>query len=613
MRIYRRLCEFVLFLFIALAFSYPSTEYGLSRLGYDNGVDLFGVSSRASFYFPKSAVPPDSNLSVRLRYAYTELAGPKTMVTFLVNEQPVAVKILPDRTGDILIELPPDRISVLQDMTFSVLTVLDYSECDHKPVAKESLWFSIRPETSFSFSGVPERAETITDFLNGGGLTSSIKLIVQEYSLPTLKSLSQVGLLLGYLSKSLKKEVSLSSAPQEDSQSVLFQSGNALSLTGRTLIVGNDAAGLLSSDTLPLLVFRSVENPSLGQESPAAKTVTFGALGWSGQPVEVVYSSERRLGFTADLFGGVPQSAVLSLDVSAAHFEEEEAITVAVFLNERLVGTVALDTRAFRKTIDLPLAPEYFRSYNQLRFEMKKYRGECKSVSLAIQSDSLIHWESVEPVPEIRLYDFPYFLYGKTGILLSSASAEWAEVLLAVMLKKGEGSHRTLAPEVFLMEEMKTKAELLMKCDSYLFLAEEAEVYRIFPAFQVKDGLRITHPRAGTLLFSPEKGASYAILISGLYEGKPALLCSVHGESSLLRGISEEQWRRIRQSPGNLALLTEKGQVVSFEIGQGLSIGEETAVQDRKPDLTRILLILAVVVVAVFFLISSYRKTSSNR
>jgi len=278
-----------------------------------------------------------------------------------------------------------------------------------------------------------------------------------------------------------------------------------------------------------------------------------------------------------------------------------------------LVGTVALDSEVFVKTVVLPLPSASFLGYNRLRFEGKKYRGECKSVTLAIQSDSFIRWESVEPVPEVRLYDFPYFLYGKTGIVLSSASEDTAAVLSAVMRKKGEGSHRTTSPELFTLSEMKGKTQLFQQCDSYLFLVEETDIERIFPSIRIRDGLRLIHPRTGSVMFSPERGASYALLFAGLYEGKPALLCSAHGDPGLLRNISETQWGRIRQAPGNLALLTEGGQVVSFTVGGDLLAGDPAADTDQKPDLTRILLILAVVAVAVFFLISSYRKTSSNR
>lgn len=623
MLIRRTVCVLLFLLTFSLSFGLQLTEYGLARLGYENGADLFGVYSRAAFYFPEPAVPQDSEVSVRLHYAYTDLAGPKTMVTFLVNGRPVAVRTLPDRTGDILIPLPAVQISTFQGLTIDVLVTLDYSECDHNPLAKESLWFSINPETTFSFSGVPEPPETIAQFFQRAGCVLPLRLVVQEYALSTMKSLSQTSLLLGFLSKGLRKEIAFSSTiPEADppetgspdtGDTVLFKPGAGLSLTERSLTVGNDAAELLSSDTLPLLAFRSVENPSIGPESPVSRRITFEELGWSDQAIEVVYTAERTLGFPADLFGGIPQSSLLSLEVSAAHLEEEEAVTLAVFLNDRLVGTVALDSKVFAKTVVLPLPSASFLGYNRLRFEGKKYRGECKSVTLAIQSNSLIRWESVEPLTEARFYDFPYFLYGKTGIVLSSLSEESAAILSALMLKKGEGSYRTTSPELFSLEDMTEQATLFRSCDSYLFLVAEGDIGRVFPNIVIQNGLRLIHPTTGAVLFTPEKGVSYALLFTGQYEGKPALLCAVHGDPALLKNISETQWRRLRQAPGNLALLTEGGEVVSFTVGGALSVGDPAIKTDRKMDWARILWILAVVVVAVLFLISSYRKTSSNR
>ncbi|HPX96769.1 MAG TPA: hypothetical protein PLO74_01375, partial [Thermotogota bacterium] len=264
-------------------------------------------------------------------------------------------------------------------------------------------------------------------------------------------------------------------------------------------------------------------------------------------------------------------------------------------------------------TVVLPLPSASFLGYNRLRFEGKKYRGECKSVTLAIQSNSLIRWESVEPLTEARFYDFPYFLYGKTGIVLSSLSEEGAAILSALMLKKGEGSYRTTSPELFSLDDMTEQATLFRSCDSYLFLVAEGDIGRVFPNIGIQNGLRLIHPTTGAVLFTPEKGVSYALLFTGQYEGKPALLCAVHGDPALLKNISETQWRRLRQAPGNLALLTEGGQVVSFTVGGALSVGDPAIKTDRKMDWARILWILAVVVVAVLFLISSYRKTSSNR
>jgi len=81
----------------------------------------------------------------------------------------------------------------------------------------------------------------------------------------------------------------------------------------------------------------------------------------------------------------------------------------------------------------------------------------------------------------------------------------------------------------------------------------------------------------------------------------------------LFENITETQWRRLKQAPGNLALLTEDGQVVSFTVGDALSVGDPALTVERKLDLRRILWILVIVSALIIFLISSYRKTSSNR
>jgi len=535
------------------------------------------------------------------------------MVTFLVNGRPIALRTLPNRVGELTVSLPMEWVPGWQGLTVEALVTLDYSECDNKPLAKESLWFSIEPETTFSFTGNHAPPKTIVDFFRAGGYASPLRLALTEYTSSSLKSLGQTSLLLGYLSKGLKKEVSLVSSLPDAGHGVLFKPGAGIRLNGNTLIVGDDAARLLSSDTLPLLAFQSVDCPSIGPEPPPLKQITFEALGWVDQTVEVVYTAEQTLGFSADAFGGIPQSAVLELEVSAAHFEEEETVTLAVFLNDRLVGSMALDIETPVKTAFIPLPAEDFHGYNHLRFEAKKYRGECKSVGLEIQSDSLIRWESVEPMVQARFYDFPYLLYGKTGIVVSTVSKETASILSTIMMKKGEGSLRTTAPELFTPNEVKEKSPPFQRCDSFFFLIDETEVDRFFPEIRIHPGLRLIHPKTGSVMFAPDATASYVLLFVGQYEGKPALLGAVHGAPTLFENITETQWRRLKQAPGNLALLTEDGQVVSFTVGDALSVGDPALTVERKLDLRRILWILVIVSALIIFLISSYRKTSSNR
>ena len=71
------------------------------------------------------------------------------MVTFLVNGRPIALRTLPNRVGELTVSLPMEWVPGWQGLTVEALVTLDYSECDNKPLAKESLWFSIeRPTTS---------------------------------------------------------------------------------------------------------------------------------------------------------------------------------------------------------------------------------------------------------------------------------------------------------------------------------------------------------------------------------------------------------------------------------------------------------------------------------
>jgi hypothetical protein len=338
-----------------------------------------------------------------------------------------------------------------------------------------------------------------------------------------------------------------------------------------------------------------------------------GELGLSEKTIETVYTSESIVGFAIDVFNGVPESASLSLGISVLHILEDEALTCGIFLNDQPIGSLTFDSKNNSQITKISMPESAFRSYNLLRFEIKKYLGNCKSVSVSISPDSVIQWQSVKPLGDLRIADFPFSLYGKTGIVISSLTEETASLLTEIMYRKGEGTVTTPLVELTTTEEWKNDTNVLANCDSYLFIVDEEDIAELTDNISIAEGFRIINNDTGKVFYSIDKEAAFIIGYTWIYREKPAILWSVRGEQALFRVLKDDQWKRIKAAPGNTVIIDGNGQVATFHIGKELVVPDLQIVNERLQFMFRVGIVLSIAFLVVLFLIFSYRKTSSKR
>jgi hypothetical protein len=596
-----------------ISFGNQTILFDLPRFHYEEGIILYGVHSETAIYIPEKTVTDISDFYVQFRYAYTELAGAETTITFLLNGLPIATRVLSKKSGMIRVDFPAERIPAEVGISCSVIVTLDYSECDRKPLAKEALWFRIFPETTFYVTGLPVSPKTISDFFLASGIWSPLELSFKEFTSETFRSIAQTSLLSGHYSKSIKKSLVINTNDTDGTPSVIFREESALTLEDQSLFVGNHAVSLLRSDLFPSLIFRRIENPVIDSAHHQKKKITLRELGLTEETIETVYTSENIVGFAIDVFNGVPETAVLSINISVLHILEDEALTCAIFLNDELIGSLAFDSIRSSQKAKMRIPEDAFRSYNVLRFEIKKFRGNCKSVSVSIHGDSEIEWSSIKSLNDLRFADFPYSLYGKTGIVVSSLTEETASLLLKIMYLKGEGTVTTPLVELITAEEWENNANILADCDSYLFIVDEEDIVKLTDDINIADGLQIINKDTGKVFYSIEKEASFIIGYTWIFREKPAILWSVRGEQMLFRILNNDQWKRIKTAPGNTVIIDGNGQVATFLIGKEHIVPDLQIVDERFQFLFRIGIVLSVAFLVVLFLIFSYRRTSSKR
>ena len=221
---------------------FKTMAYDLTDLYYDNDLISTGVDQNYNFYFPVVHADAVDSGKFLVFYEYAQIAGPRSMLVFSINDVPVQTVFLEQSSGQMSLSIPSEYLQLNSLVKLSLAITLDYSLCDDSRINKDALWFRIKKESRLEYAYLEQCIETISAFLSPMNPDRFFEL-VYEGSDEQFVLLTQMAQYLGYLSRGVKRQLNVVNTPTGLHNSIEISSDSSrvqLANDGSKLSIGKD-------------------------------------------------------------------------------------------------------------------------------------------------------------------------------------------------------------------------------------------------------------------------------------------------------------------------------------------------------------------------------------
>ena len=594
---------------------FKTITYDLTDLYYDNDLISTGVDQNYNFYFPVVNADAVESGKILVFYEYAQIAGPRSMLVFSIDDVPVQTVFLEQSKGQMSFSIPSEFLQLNSLVKLSLAITLDYSLCDDSRINKDALWFRIKKESRLEYAYLEQSIETISAFLSPMNPDRFFEL-VYEGSDEQFVLLTQMAQYLGYLSRGVKRQLNVVNTPTGLHNSIEISSDSSrvqLANDGSKLSIGKDI-----SEVFPFI--NVIPTDSLLVEQGSVKerndhTLSFSDLNINTIRTDVVYNNQVSFPLTLDRFGGVPEEVWLDLKFSFFNKLREEGYSLNIFLNDDLLQSINVSQFDHEQRMNLKIAvpSDYFRAFNTLSFEMVNQKSECDEFSVIIYDDSTFSFTDSRPYLNPLINEFPYSVYARTLYVVSNFSDDTAKAIVKLAYEKGRIASMYLSPQVITMEEFAQDETALSQYDSLVFLIDSADFFPLTQLVQLTDSFSISDDEGG-MIFEAMTSDAFDVVYSFNYKGLPAVAFS--GFSKSFGPVDSRFFIKTSQAASNFALFSESG-IFAFDVGEEkLSVESERKDQEQTKSFwmqNRLWIVVLIVVVILYILISSYNKTSKGR
>ncbi|MEA1884408.1 MAG: cellulose biosynthesis cyclic di-GMP-binding regulatory protein BcsB [Thermotogota bacterium] len=599
---------------LSFAENFEQIRYDLGDIYYDQDIIGIGIDQSYDFYFP--IVYADSVKDARFKffYEFTQISGPDSMYVLMVNEMPVITDYFKEQKGEINISIPSELIEINTMARITLHITLDYSVCDQLRLNKNALWFRLKKESFFEFAYSEKEISSIPLFLSPMNPDKKYELIVDE---PQKQSQASVAIAqyMGYLSSGLKRELEVRQSASGLNNTILFkETQSTFSLTEKTIHLPEELEEQFVFDYLSIVPSSSMTVTQINYKDDKTVSRSFSQLGINDFRADIVYNNTVSYPFTLDSFKGVPENAVLDLRFSTFNMLRSDGYWLNLFLNGNLIKSINLGTYDSHEQSSavIKIPSEYFRAYNTFTFEMENQKSDCDEFSLIIHGDSRITFDSQSSYQDPYLNEFPYTAYSQTIYVVSDYSTQTASNLVNLAYEKGRVSTGFSPPAVMSLEEFLAFDLNNTQYNSVIFLIHPEDFYALTSVADLNDSFSFLDKK-GEVLFKATTDI-FDVAYSFNYETLPAIVFTSFGKKNIQ--IDEELFEKMTRTVSDFALFSEAG-AFAFEVSSDeltvKSQGEEAASTSTFWGKNRLWIVFLVVVIVLFILLSSYKKTSKGR
>ncbi|MFW6263599.1 MAG: cellulose biosynthesis cyclic di-GMP-binding regulatory protein BcsB [Thermotogota bacterium] len=593
---------------------FEQIQYDLTDIYYDQDIIATGIDQRYDFYFPVVYADAVKETQFNFFYEFTQISGPRNMYVLMVNEIPVITDYFEERKGEINIMIPSDLLETNTMARITLHVTLDYSVCDQLRLNKNALWFRLKKESFFEYDYSEKEMTTIPLFLSVMNPDRKFEMIVDD-SQKQLETVTAMAQYLGYLSSGLKRELEIRERASDLNNAILFkESPGTFSLTGKTLHLPEAFDEQSVFDYLYAIPASSVTVTQIDGKADKKLSRSFAQLGIDDFRADIVYNNAVSYPFTLDSFEGVPENALLDLRFSAFNMIRSEGYRLNLFLNSNLIKSVDLGKvrEQGKSSAKIPIPSEYFNAYNTMTFEMENQKSDCDAFSLVIHGDSKISYDKQTPYQNPFLNEFPYTAYSQTIYVVSDYSTETARNLVNLAYEKGRVAERFSQSAFMSLDDFLALDSKTLQYDSVIFLIEPVDFFSLTGVADLTDSFSFLD-KNGDVLFKATINDAFDVVYAFNYGALPAIVFTRLGQTKIK--IDKDLFQKITRTVSDFALFSESGSF-AFEIGS-----DELSVQsvgEAMPEASfwetnRLWIVILAVVIILFILLFSYKKTSKGR
>lgn len=595
-------------------------QFKLDSLNYDDDIFLYGVNSHIDFFYPLFYAEKISDAEFSLSYSFTQLVGPNSMYTVFVDDKPLYTLNFLEKEGNIRIRLPQRYLESASLLKIGLAITLDYSICDNRRIDENALWFRIDKETELSYTYESAQLHTISEFFSRLNPRNRYNIVFDDKA-NNLQAVAAVAEHIGFISKGFKNTIEISSATVSETNNIVLATDELdryIFAEDETLYLSPsfDVYNALKPMYYDYMPSSSITIMELGTKK-RNNFISLERIGVAGDDMSVVYNSSRDYTFALDIFGGVPENAMLNFNFSVFDRLHSSGNTLNIFLNGYLLKAYNLnqmEKTMFSDLIEIP--SDYFRAFNTLTFDMKNMMSDCDEFTVRVYPNSLISYSGISPLKNTSVNDFPAGIYGNTLYVVSEKNKTVAENLIQIAFEKGKASTAENRASVFEIDEILETGFTFEAYDSIVFLINSQDTNRVDKLLNLTESFTLKNID-NEILFSAVSNGDYDIVRTFNYNELPAILFTHYGKSRLI--IDEDFVEEVKRIPGNLGILTQN-ETFSFEIGEkSETFFVEAGAYTQQEELIKFWerykfwIIMAVAALILILLLVSYKKTSKGR